>query len=143
MTNFDQGLILGLTMPWWGSVEVPGEKWETLFEGDVETTHQTEQVAWSDSDVITASNTISGLFNTGDAMRLTVDGTATVLTAYDEPDAVGREVVGNYWIGESADTGYDYCLLQTSGTWPTPYTSFFFRSRNPGTYDIKLERKVS
>lgn len=118
---------------------VGGEQWETLFEGDV-TTERNDSYSGAYCGGLALTKAI-GSNNQGN-YRLTVDGVTINKTLSSA--TTGYINIGNSYLrSESAeDSGEDFLVCITS-LFAVSWKEFYFLSRNPGTYNIKIERMVS
>lgn len=83
-------------------------------------------------------------FYAGEKIRLTVDGVSKVYTAAENADWAKMAWIGNYYVSNSApsgtvDTGDDFHILMWVDT-TLDYWEYMCFARNPGTYQVKLER---
>lgn len=139
--NYKQAFALGLCSV--GSYE-PTEEWETLFDGAVTTVSGSLNGASASQFWTPALGTI----NEGEPVRLSVNGATTTATwKAAESNAEGvLYAVGNEWLAHNpgreypVDNGGDYALVNLVGG--IVFEQVRFCSRAPGTYTVKIERKV-
>lgn len=112
-------------------------QWETLFEGEVVTIT---------GDTFNGSQCLlpgtGMLFNGDEEIRLTVNGESKVYVAKGGQYGITASF-GNDWLqsGKNStvnpDTGEDYCVVAGAMSGTILFT------RNPGTYQIKIERALT
>ena len=124
-------------------IRVDEQEWETLWEGEMTfeptvagTPPKYVEHIWNDHEPP------AQMFYPGEIIRFTVDGASKVYTA--KKDKYDNAYFGNRYLsfdeieGEG-DTGDDFSVTLTVRTYGFEYRCF---ARNPGTYRVKLERKV-
>lgn len=117
----------------------PEQQWETLFEGEVVTVED-DTYNGSSGSLNIAMNSL--LFNGNEGIRLTVNGASQIYTAVGSNWGTAA-TIGNEWLysGKSAtveDDGGDYLVYSIYGM--IKMTELY--TRNPGTYQIKIERAL-
>lgn len=132
--SWKQAFALGLCSV--GAYEVKDEQWETVWSGAITTKKLENNGAMG---VFTEALT-APLFIGGETIRLTIEGASAVFTAVDN---ILGAVAGNEWLAyfndSKPDTGYDFLV------WARILSSVkhgVFYSRTPGTYTVKIERKL-
>ena len=139
------GYILGLSgypMPF--STGVPGGEWESLWEGEM--AFEPKYINKNVCHILCDHDPPAKLFYPGEYIRLTVSGVSKIYTA--KASRYGDAFFGNLslglnaFAGEDTDTGDDFVIEMDvygliKGTW-----KYLCWSRYPGTYRVKLERKV-
>lgn len=111
---------------------VKGEQWEVLYEGTVETTGTEESTGYATSSRVHIIDN-----HIGEQVRLTINGESRVYTVTD----LGNEnaAAGNVFLaGGGVDDGFGLCVIDYSGLLITSIWT-----RTPGTYHVKIERKVA
>jgi len=152
--NWKQAFTFGLLAPgvWEGQV---AEEWETLFEGTVET-EQTESSTMVNGVFVPYNGgwywletTAEALLNAEDTVRITIDGSVVwdgSMTQRDDASSLNL-YAGNQWLAEVQgyeeveDTGEDFLLRHYGPILRKYYTNIV--TRGPGTYTIKIEKKVN
>ena len=131
-----------------GGEDIEGDDWETLFEGVMVTTFGSlngaaEQYAMDDFP--------NSMFKDGDTIRLTVNGISYLYVNVEYYSYIKGSFaswqIGNDWLnkakGRGEDDGGDYFFFQYWEWNSAGNCSVFrnaFRSRNAGTYSVKVER---
>lgn len=140
--NWKQAVSLGLC-----SVgEYKGEQWDTLFEGVAETLEDfvTSANGYSTKSLFVKEDGFS--FSAGDIIRLTVDGVVFRYMCV-ENDSISI-TAGNRWLfmddNSISDDGGNYLVWNfRMGNASYGYAYHLrFWSRTPGTYNVKIERKL-
>lgn len=138
--NWKQAFSLGLCSV--GAYAPQDEQWEVLFEGTVKTIEPL--TGFSSAGIVFDSGAF--LFSVWDRIRITVDGVSAVYTASESTIPLLGSVyyAGNYYLSDSknfVDDGYNF-LVRSYADFDGIYNSYF-KSRTPGTYTVKIERKVA
>jgi hypothetical protein len=130
--NWKHSFTLGILAPGeWGG---QSWEWEVLFDGVLTTTPQeifTQRyiLNWADFSYNKKEDGNYAFLSLGDEIRMTVDG-ETRMYVVDNELSFGNLGL----IPGSPDDGTDYLVYRIIGS--------FFISRNPGTYTVKIERRV-
>lgn len=123
-------------------------EWVTLFDGEVTTeTEKGERTGGYKNQDALHEVTMKPFFASGDKVRLTVDGVSFIYTAKSPTTTITNwfnyekcGFAGNEYLTalDVADNGGDYCVFMGFSSIGSAVLSFY--SRNPGTYNIKIER---
>ena len=113
------------------------QQWEVLFEGDV-TTKEDVETGVIASENLSEYDMDDLPFDSGDTVRITVDGETTEHTASALFTTVYAGNPALILPGFAADDSYNFAV----GLESTVVAQWYFYSRTPGTYSVKIEKKV-
>ena len=117
------------------------QQWETLFEGEV-TTVESDTYNGSSGQIPTGST--ERLFDGDNGIRLTINGASEIYTAFWTSDWKTDATLGNNWLSSgknssTQDNGEDYFVRTCLGAFSLGHQLY---TRNPGTYQVKIERAL-